>query len=64
MAAIESAALAVETVAPRSGSAEVLPVASDARIAGDDKQTRFILDLDRKIDVRAFVLADPYRVVV
>lgn len=31
---------------------------------GDDKQTRFILDLDRKIDVRTFVLADPYRMVV
>ncbi|MBX9711872.1 MAG: N-acetylmuramoyl-L-alanine amidase, partial [Xanthobacteraceae bacterium] len=58
------AAHAVETVAPRPAVAEALPVASDARIAGDDKQTRFILDLDRKIDVRAFVLADPYRVVV
>lgn len=34
------------------------------RVAGDDKQTRFILDLDRKIDARAFVLGDPYRVVV
>ncbi|KIU47964.1 MULTISPECIES: N-acetylmuramoyl-L-alanine amidase [Bradyrhizobium] len=40
------------------------PVASGARLAGDDKQTRFILDLDRKIEFRAFPLADPYRVVV
>ncbi|QPF87850.1 N-acetylmuramoyl-L-alanine amidase [Bradyrhizobium genosp. L] len=40
------------------------PVASGARLAGDDKQTRFILDLDRRIDFRAFPLADPYRVVV
>lgn len=40
------------------------PVASDVRIAGDDKQTRFILDLDKKIPLRAFALADPYRVVV
>ncbi|MCC8939828.1 N-acetylmuramoyl-L-alanine amidase [Bradyrhizobium sp. Arg68] len=40
------------------------PVASDARLAGDGKQTRFILDLDRKIEFRAFPLADPYRVVV
>ena len=33
-----------------SAPAEVaapFPVASDVRIAGDDKQTRFILDLDR-----------------
>ncbi|KWV54224.1 N-acetylmuramoyl-L-alanine amidase [Bradyrhizobium macuxiense] len=41
-----------------------LPVASGARLAGDGKQTRFILDLDRKIEFRAFPLADPYRVVV
>jgi N-acetylmuramoyl-L-alanine amidase len=64
MGAAGSAARAVETVAPHPAVAAALPVASDARIAGDDKQTRFILDLDRKIDVRAFVLADPYRVVV
>jgi N-acetylmuramoyl-L-alanine amidase len=36
----------------------------DARLAGDDKQTRFVLDLDKSIPFRAFALADPYRVVV
>jgi len=41
-----------------------LPTALEARIAGDEHQTRFILDLDRKIDVRAFALADPYRAVI
>ena len=41
-----------------------LPVASDARLAGDGKQTRFILDLDQPISFHAFPLADPYRVVV
>jgi N-acetylmuramoyl-L-alanine amidase len=40
------------------------PVASDVRLAGDGKQTRFILDLDKPIQLRAFTLADPYRVVV
>jgi N-acetylmuramoyl-L-alanine amidase len=40
------------------------PIASDVRLAGDVKQTRFILDLDRNIQFRAFALADPYRVVV
>ena len=40
------------------------PVATDLRVAGDDQQTRFILDLDTKIPVRAFALADPYRVIV
>jgi N-acetylmuramoyl-L-alanine amidase len=41
-----------------------VPVASDARLAGDDKQTRLVIDLTQKIDVRAFTIADPYRVVV
>lgn len=40
------------------------PVASDARLAGDARQTRFILDLDKTIPFRAFALADPYRLVV
>jgi N-acetylmuramoyl-L-alanine amidase len=40
------------------------PIASDARLAGDSKQTRFVLDLDKAIPFRAFALADPYRVVV
>ncbi len=40
------------------------PVAIAARLAGDGKQTRFILDLDRAVTFRAFALADPYRVVV
>ena len=45
-------------------AAGALPVASDARLAGDDKQTRLVVDLSRKIDMRAFTLADPYRVVI
>jgi N-acetylmuramoyl-L-alanine amidase len=40
------------------------PVASEVRLAGDVKQTRFILDLDKKIDIHAFLLADPYRAVL
>jgi N-acetylmuramoyl-L-alanine amidase len=40
------------------------PVASDVRLAGDSKRTRFILDLDKNVEFRAFTLADPYRVVV
>src|SRR6202171_1269116 len=38
------------------------PIATDARLAGDAKQTRFVLDLDKTIQFRAFALADPYRV--
>jgi N-acetylmuramoyl-L-alanine amidase len=40
------------------------PIASEARLAGDAKQTRFILDLDKAVQFRAFALADPYRVIV
>ncbi|KIZ40149.1 N-acetylmuramoyl-L-alanine amidase, partial [Rhodopseudomonas palustris] len=47
-----------------SVSAGNFPLASDVRLAGDDKQTRFIVDLDQKFPVRAFTLADPYRVVL
>lgn len=39
-------------------------VAVAARVAGDDTRTRFIADLDAVVDVNAFALADPYRVVV
>ena len=45
-------------------AASNFPIASDARLAGDAKQTRFVLDLDKPIQFRAFALADPYRVVV
>ncbi|MGH6764674.1 MAG: AMIN domain-containing protein, partial [Bradyrhizobium sp.] len=49
---------------PSAAAASDFPVASDVRLAGDAKQTRFILDLDKTIQFRAFTLADPYRVVV
>ena len=51
---------------PPSGAvtASNFPIASDVRLAGDAKQTRFVLDLDKNIQFRAFALADPYRVVV
>jgi len=45
-------------------SADSFPVATDARLGGDDAQTRFVVDLSRKVDLHVFTLADPYRVVV
>ncbi len=45
-------------------TAPSFPVASDARLAGDAKLTRFVLDLDQTIQFRAFALDDPYRVVI
>jgi N-acetylmuramoyl-L-alanine amidase len=40
------------------------PIVSDLRLAGDNKQTRFIVDLDQAISFHAFPLADPYRLIV
>ena len=44
--------------------APVFPIASDARLAGDAKLTRFVLDLDKMVEFRAFAMDDPYRVVL
>lgn len=49
---------------PRTPQQVDFPVASDVRLAGDDRQTRFVMDLDRSVQLRAFALADPYRVVI
>jgi N-acetylmuramoyl-L-alanine amidase len=45
-------------------AADEFPAATDIRLGGDDKETRFVVDFSRKVDMRAFTLADPYRVVV
>jgi N-acetylmuramoyl-L-alanine amidase len=55
---------AADGEASRPLVAEDFPIASDVRLAGDDKRTRFVLDLDKSLQFRAFALADPYRVVV
>ena len=55
---------AAEGEAPNPVAASNFPIASEVRLAGDAKQTRFVLDLDKPIQFRAFALADPYRVIV
>jgi len=45
-------------------SPDSFPVVTDARLGGDETQTRFVVDLSRKVDLHVFTLADPYRVVV
>jgi N-acetylmuramoyl-L-alanine amidase len=49
---------------PAPAAADSPPVATAARLGGDESQTRFVMDLSRKIDLHAFTLADPYRVVL
>jgi N-acetylmuramoyl-L-alanine amidase len=43
---------------------DAYPIATDARLAGDGNRTRLVIDLSRTIEVAAFTLADPYRVIV
>ena len=47
-----------------AGAAGDFPLATEVRLGGDDTQTRLVVDLSKKIDVRAFTLANPYRVVI
>lgn len=54
----------VWAAAPETRAPADVPVANDVRLAGDEAKTRFIVDFNRKIDMRAFALANPYRVVV
>jgi N-acetylmuramoyl-L-alanine amidase len=50
--------------APPARAVDDHPLATEVRLGGDDTQTRMVIDLSQKIDVRAFTLANPYRVVV
>jgi N-acetylmuramoyl-L-alanine amidase len=63
-AADEQAQVPAEVESQAAASAPGFPIASDARLAGDATQTRFVLDLDKTIPFRAFALDDPYRIVV
>jgi N-acetylmuramoyl-L-alanine amidase len=47
----------------QAGNGE-FPVATAVRVGGDDAQTRFVVDFSHKVDIRAFTLANPYRVVI
>lgn len=49
---------------PKAAPAAELPAATDFRLGGDAKQTRLVVDLSEAIEMRAFTLADPYRVVI
>jgi N-acetylmuramoyl-L-alanine amidase len=59
-----TAASAGERPPAPPAAADSFPVATDARLGGDESQTRFVMDFSRKIDLHAFTLADPYRVVL
>jgi N-acetylmuramoyl-L-alanine amidase len=50
--------------APAAAAPGDFPLASEVRLAGDETQTRLVLDLSRKVELHAFALANPYRVVI
>src|SRR5262249_55845983 len=57
-------AAAVDPAAERPPRAATPPVATDARLAGDESRTRLIIDVSHNLGLTAFTLADPYRVVI
>ena len=49
---------------PQSRATGDYPVANAVRVGGDQKQTRLVVDFSQKVDIRAFTLANPYRIVI
>ena len=45
-------------------AARQLPEANATRLGGDERRTRFVADLSRKVDFKAYVIPEPYRVVI
>lgn len=67
LAAAAWAALAAGLVAGcliGATAATAAPAATGGRVVGDDNRTRFVLDLTEEVELGAFTLSDPYRVVV
>ncbi|HLH91680.1 MAG TPA: N-acetylmuramoyl-L-alanine amidase [Xanthobacteraceae bacterium] len=64
LAGFLSAVAQAPAAEPRPADNGDYPLATDVRVGGDGKDTRFVVDLSRKVDIQPFTLADPYRVVV
>ena len=58
------AGLSAAAAQSRATAPAALPVATEIRLAGDDKQSRLVMDVTQALGIRAFTLADPYRVVI
>jgi N-acetylmuramoyl-L-alanine amidase len=63
-AGLTRSAAAADARANSSSAETGYPVASDSRVGGDDAQTRFVMDFSKRVELHAFALADPYRVVI
>lgn len=56
--------LAVATTTPVRAETPDVPVAREARVAGDEARTRFIMDLSSPVEFAVSTLSDPYRIVI
>jgi N-acetylmuramoyl-L-alanine amidase len=56
--------LAVAAGGPASAQNAQRTIALDARLAGDANRTRLIIDLNRKVEMRVYTIANPNRVIV
>jgi N-acetylmuramoyl-L-alanine amidase len=58
--------LAVTVCGPAAAqtSAAQRTIALDARLAGDASRTRLVIDLNKKVEIRAYAIANPNRVVI
>jgi N-acetylmuramoyl-L-alanine amidase len=54
----------VGAAGPQTRATGDFPVANAVRVGGDESQTRLVVDFTQKVDIRAFTLANPYRVVI
>src|SRR6267154_2576465 len=59
-----AAALDAATPGAAADALKDFPLASEVRLGGDETQTRMVVDLSQKVDIRTFTLANPYRVVI
>lgn len=57
-------AFGLAAAAPAPATAAEAPRASAARVAGDGQRTRFVADLERPLSFSAYVVANPYRVIL
>jgi len=64
LSGLVAAALLLGPAPQASAANQRAAVAKDARVGGDLTRTRFVADLSETVDFRAFLLSDPYRVIV
>jgi N-acetylmuramoyl-L-alanine amidase len=60
----QAAAAGASAVGVGGDAFKDFPVASEVRLGGDETRTRMVVDFNRKIDMHAFTLANPYRVII